>query len=168
MVRDRCSLARTASSFYYASLLPLSCTCVTIVIFLGVHLLPKSLGDAVIICLHSEPGTPRVLPRGRVSPDSAQHPASFLAALETPPVNPQSPSVREKELSPAAEAAVAAARNKGTPGLVPYVPECLAGTLVEAFGVLSAADATDKRDRYECMRVVRTLCTIVVVSCMQK
>lgn len=109
----------------------------------------KSLGDAVIVCLHSEPDSPRVLPRGRVSPDSAEHPAAFLAALETPPMNPQSPSGRGKELSAAAEAAVAAARKKGTPGLVPYVPECLAGTLVEAFGVLAAADATDKRDRCE-------------------
>lgn len=109
----------------------------------------KSLGDAVIVCLHSEPDSPRVLPRGRVSPDSAEHPAAFLAALETPPMNPQSPSGRGKELSAAAEAAVAAARKKGTPGLVPYVPECLAGTLVEAFGVLAAADATDKRNRYE-------------------
>lgn len=114
----------------------------------------QSLGDAVIVCLHSEPDSPRVLPRGRVSPDSAEHPAAFLAALENPPMNPQSPSGRGKELSAAAEAAVAAARKKGTPGLVPYVPECLAGTLVEAFGVLAAADATDKRDRYECIGVV--------------
>lgn len=114
----------------------------------------KSLGDAVIVCLHSEPGSPRVLPRGRVSPDSAEHPAAFLAALETPPTNPQSPLGRGKELSAAAEAAVAAARKKGTPGLVPYVPEGLAGTLVEAFGVLAAANATDKRDRYEYIGMV--------------
>lgn len=122
----------------------------------------KSLGDAVIVCLHSEPGSPRVLPRGRVSPDSAEHPTAFLAALETPPMNPQSPSARGKQLSAAAEAAVAAARKKGTPGLVPFVPECLAGTLVEAFGVLAAADATDKRDRYECVRAVRASCATVV------
>lgn len=104
----------------------------------------------MIVCLHSEPDTPRVLPRGRVSPDSTAPSASFLSALKSPPLNLQSPSRGgSRELSAAAEAAVAAARAEGTPGLVPYVPEGLVKPLVEAFGVLSAADAADKRVRCE-------------------
>ncbi|CAM9143892.1 unnamed protein product [Scytosiphon promiscuus] len=110
----------------------------------------KSLGDAVIVCLHSEPDTPRVLPRGRVSPDSAPLATPFLSSLKSPPYQPQSPSrVGGTGLSAAAEAAVAAAKELGTPGLVPYVPQGLVEPLVEAFGVLSAADASDKRARYK-------------------
>ncbi|CAN0118223.1 unnamed protein product, partial [Ectocarpus sp. 12 AP-2014] len=109
----------------------------------------ESLGDAVIVCLHSEPENPRVLPRGRVSPDSAPLPPSFLAALESPPFNLQSPPRGGGKLSAAAEAAVATAREEGIPGLIPFVPQGLVKPLVEAFGVLSAADATDKRVRHK-------------------
>ncbi|CAM9280265.1 unnamed protein product, partial [Ectocarpus sp. 13 AM-2016] len=109
----------------------------------------ESLGDAVIVCLHSEPENPRVLPRGRVSPDSAPLPPSFLSALESPPFNLQSPPTGGGKLSAAAEAAVATAREEGTPGLIPFVPQGLVKPLVEAFGVLSAADATDKRVRHK-------------------
>lgn len=110
----------------------------------------QSLGDAVIVCIHSEPDTPRVLPRARVSPDTAAPPASFLSALKSPPFNLQSPlrPGAARELSAAAEAAVEAAREEGAPGLIPYVPEGLVEPLVEAFGVLSAADASDKRPRW--------------------
>eukprot|EP00752_Nemacystus_decipiens_P002251 g2132.t2 len=112
----------------------------------------RSLGDAVIVCIHSEPDTPRVLPRARVSPDAAAPPASFLSALKSPPFNLQSPlrhGGREQQLSAAAQAAVAAAREEGAPGLIPYVPEGLVEPLVDAFGVLSAADASDKRPRHK-------------------
>lgn len=85
-----------------------------------------------------------------MSPDSAPLATPFLSALKSPPFQLQSPSRGGgKELSPAAEAAVAAAKEMGTPGLVPYVPEGLVEPLVEAFRVLSAADASDKRVRYE-------------------
>lgn len=53
----------------------------------------------------------------------------------------------EQELSVEAQVAVAAAREAGTPGIVPFVDNGLIGPLVEAFGLLSSADATDKRDR---------------------
>lgn len=84
-----------------------------------------------------------------MSPDSAPLPPSFLSALESPPFNLQSPPRGGGKLSAAAEAAVATAREEGTPGLIPYVPQGLVKPLVEAFGVLSAADATDKRVRCE-------------------
>ena len=106
----------------------------------------------MIVCIHSEPDIPRVLPRARVSPDAAAPSASFLSALKSPPFNLQSPlrpgGGREQQLSAAAEAAVAAAREEGAPGLIPYVPEGLVEPLVGAFGVLSAADASDKRPRW--------------------
>lgn len=99
--------------------------------------------------MHSEPDRPRVLPRARVSPDSAPPPPAFLSALKTPPFNLQSPMRGGgRELSAAAEAAVAGAREEGIEGLVPYIPPGLVENLVEAFGALSAADATDKRERW--------------------
>lgn len=107
----------------------------------------QALGDAVVVCLHSEPEKPRVLPRGRLSPETAPLPANFLSALETPPFNLQSPRREGRRLSAAAEASVAAAKMEGRAGIVPYVPEGLIGTLVEAFSVLSAADASDKREK---------------------
>lgn len=85
-----------------------------------------------------------------MSPDSTAPPANFLSALKSPPLNLQSPlRGGSRELSAAAEAAVAAAKAEGTPGLVPYVPAGLVEPMVKAFGVLSAADASDKRARCE-------------------
>ncbi|CAN0181713.1 unnamed protein product [Pylaiella littoralis] len=110
----------------------------------------KSFGDAVIVCLHSEPDVPRALPRGRLSPDSTAPSAGFLSALKSPPLNLQPPlSGGSRDLSATAEAAVAAARAEGAPGLVPYVPEGLVDPLVKAFCVLSASDASDKRERHK-------------------
>lgn len=85
-----------------------------------------------------------------MSADSTTPSTSFLSALKSPPLNLQSPlRGGSRELSAAAEAAVAAAKAEGTPGLVPYVPEGLVEPLVKAFDVLSAADASDKRVRYD-------------------
>lgn len=119
----------------------------------------------MIVCQHSEPEHPRTLPRGRVSPSDAPLPPAFLSALKTPPVaklpsplrgapdnTPSTssvglPGVLDDGLSAEAHAAVLAAREKGTPGLVPFVPRGLIDVLVEAFGVLSSADTRDKRAR---------------------
>lgn len=113
----------------------------------GPFFLAQALGDAVVVCLHSEPDSPFVLPRTRVSPDTAPLPPAFLSALKTPPFNAPSPMRSGREFSPVAEAAIAAAQEEGKPGLIKYVPDGLVGPIVDAFGVLSAADATDKRER---------------------
>lgn len=85
-----------------------------------------------------------------MSPDSTAPSAGFLSALKSPPLNLQPPlSGGSRDLSATAEAAVAAARAEGAPGLVPYVPEGLVDPLVKAFCVLSASDASDKRERCE-------------------
>lgn len=114
----------------------------------------------MVVGLHSEPDRPRVLPRGRVSLADAPLPNAFLSALKTPPVALSSPLARSQMssasvsslgglggMSAEAQDAVAAATAAGTPGLVPYIPQDLVSTLVEAFGVLSSADATDKRPK---------------------
>lgn len=114
----------------------------------------------MVVCLHSEPERPRVLPRGRVSLANAPLPSAFLSALKTPPGALSSPLARSHMssasvsslgssdgMSAAAQAAVAAMTAAGTPGLVPYVSQDLISILVEAFGVLSSVDATDKRSK---------------------
>lgn len=112
----------------------------------------------MLLCLDSEPDRPGVLPRARVSPDSAPPSAAFLSALETPPFALQSPprnglkkddtgadsSDREPEQ---AEAVGASTRGAWAPRMSPSMQQHLVETLVEAFGVLSAADAADRRER---------------------
>lgn len=112
----------------------------------------------MVVCLHAEPDRPRVLPRARVSPDDAPPSTAFLSALESPPFVHKSPS-RDRACNESnsaesggqgsgqAETPPAGMQEANTPEAVSDAHHGLITTLVEAFGVLSAADSTDNRER---------------------